>query len=101
MRYCGLNPQSCRYNLSLPQSRACDAGAFDERCEFGPDDRRRDRVLLRREGGEAAVSAGDHPLAPDDIGDITDALRDKARMFDEVGRRIETARHHDLVIGDL
>src|SRR6478735_7017704 len=89
------------HRLSSPQPRARDAGTFDERRELGPDDRWRDRVLLRRKGREAAISAGDDPLAPDDIGYITDALRHEAGMLDEIGRRIETARHHYLIIGDL
>ena len=64
----GCAPLSPSY-AALPQSRSVAiAGAFGERCELGPDDRRHDRVGLTGEGRKAAIRAGDDALAPDDVG---------------------------------
>ena len=47
--------------------------------------------LRARECREAAIAAGDHALAADDLGVADDALGDQLGMLDEVRRRIEHA----------
>src|SRR6266481_5179254 len=86
---------------SSPQSCGGDAGAFGEGCELGPDDRGCDGIVDKGEGRKAAIGAGDHPLAPDDLGIVADPLREQPRMLDEIGRRIDHPRYEDLVVGNF
>ena len=51
------------------------------------------------EGAEAAIDAGDHPLAADDIGKALDALGDQFGMLDIVRRAVDQPGDEDLVVG--
>ena len=50
---------------------------------------------------EAAIDAGDQPLAIDHLRETADALRDQARMLDEIRGRVDDAGDEDLVVGNL
>ena len=52
-------------------------------------------------GAEAAVGPGQDALAPDDVGETADALRDQHGMLDEVVRRVDHAGHQHLVVRDF
>src|SRR5262249_31476269 len=85
-------------DLFSPQAPRRNPRPFDERCEFCPHDRR--MTLVRAgERGEAAVCAGDHTLATDDVRKAGDALGDKLRMLDQHGRLGDDAGNEDLVVG--
>src|SRR5262245_5325743 len=58
-------------------------------------------LAVAGESPEAAIAAGDHALAADDVGKAADALRDELGMLDVVGRGVEHARYQDLVVGQL
>src|SRR5258708_40346255 len=75
-----------------PQAFGGDRRTFGKRGELGPDDRRHDRIGLPGEGRKAAIGAGDDPLSADEIGVMTDALRDEPRVLDKIGCRIDAAR---------
>src|SRR6516165_3288706 len=85
----------------IPQSCSSELGALGEGGELGPDDRGCDRVVDKGEGRKAAIRAGNHPLAPNDVGVMADPLGDQPRMLDEIGRRIDDPRNEDLVIGNF
>src|SRR5262245_29998868 len=64
----------------------------------------RDVGIHRAEAGEraeAAVGAGNHALAADDIRETAQPLGDEQRMLDVIGGRAQHARYQDLVIGQL
>jgi hypothetical protein len=84
-----------------PQLLAGDRRAFAECGEFCPDDRVRHHRLGAHGGAETAIDAGDQPLAIDHLRIAADALRDEARMLDEIGRRVDDAGNEDLVVGDF
>ena len=50
-----------------------------------------------RDRRETAIGAGHHVLAPDQAGDVADALSDQLGMFDKVIDRIDHARDQQLV----
>src|SRR5207253_3242724 len=56
-------------------------------------------LAVTGKGAKAAIAAGDHPLAPDDVGELADALGDELGMLDIIGRGIEHSRYQDLVVG--
>src|ERR1700729_199113 len=47
---------------------------------------------------ETAVSAGDHALAADNIGELADALSDEFRMLDVVRAGVDHAGDQNLVV---
>ncbi len=46
---------------------------------------------------EAAIGAGDHPLAPDDPSVPLDPLRHRLRVLDVVGAGVDNARNQNLI----
>src|SRR5713226_6973406 len=72
-------------SLLSPEFTGRQPRALGHGFELGPDDLRLDQRLRPREGGEAAVAARDHPLAPDDVGVADEPLGDQLGMLDEVG----------------
>ena len=72
-----LRPQSRSLAMRAPSASAANFAHTTEgatRCRQG-------------EGGEAAIGAGDDPLAADDVGVIRDPLGNQPGMLDEIGRR--------------
>src|ERR1700752_2134739 len=84
---------------SLPELLGRDPRALGHRLELGPGDLGLDLVHRPREGREAAVGAGDHALASDDLRVAHEALRHQLGVLDEVGRRVEHARNDHAVVG--
>jgi hypothetical protein len=75
-------------------------GAFLERRELGPGDLRVHGAEAR-EGAEAAVRAGHHPVLAEDLGEPLEALAHEVRVLDEVGGRVHHAGNEDLVVRHL
>jgi hypothetical protein len=84
-----------------PQLLARDRGTFAERCQLRPDDRVGHHRLGAHGGAETAIDAGDQSLAIDHLGVAADALRNEARVLDEIRRRVDDTRNEDFVVGDL
>src|SRR5215470_12459953 len=66
-----------------PQLFCRQPRAFGQGCELGPHDGGM-HLAGRREAGEAAIGAGDNALAPHDLREPLDALRDRLGMLDKV-----------------
>src|SRR5665213_1672664 len=87
--------------LRSPQLLARDRRALAERVQFSPHNAVDDHRLGAYGGAEAAVDAGDQPLAVDHLGVAADALRDEPRMLDEIRGRVDDAGNEDFVVGDF
>src|SRR5215469_7323359 len=81
---------------SSPQTRAGDAGAFDQRTQLQPGDFRVDREICCA-AGKSAVGACDYILAPHDPCPALYTLSNKFRMLDEIRYRIYHARNQNFV----
>src|SRR5215472_14848243 len=83
-----------------PQPLRGDCRALDHRTQLlegnvGVD------LAVSGKGAKPAIGARDHPLTADDVGKLADALGDKLRMLDIIGRGVEHARDQDLVVGQF
>ena len=67
--------------LNTPVS-GCESGAFGQRAQLGPHDRRR-HATQALALGEAAVRAGDDILAADQLRIADDPFRHQVRMLDQ------------------
>src|SRR5437867_3552596 len=75
--------------------------ALGHRLELGPGDLGLDLIDRPGERRHAAVGAGDHALAPDDLRVADDPLRHQLRVLDEVGRGVEHAGDDQTVVRQL
>src|SRR5690348_15282645 len=88
-------PHADGHRLSPPQRLARAPRTFGERFELSPDE------LVMYAVAEAAVRAGNHVLASDDLGIAYDPMRHEIGMFDEVGGVAHHTRHQNLALRNL
>src|ERR1700733_4450575 len=84
-----LSPQGCD---SAPKLAAGQRGPLCQRLEFGPVDLRMNATA------QTAVGRGDDPLPSDEIREPQNALGNKLRVLDNVGRMADDAWQDQLVI---
>ena len=86
--------------LRGPEPPGRQLGALGQRAELRPH---HGGVLPLVHGalGEAAVGARDHPISPDDTGEVHESFGDGFGMLDHRGRVRDHARDQDLVVGQL
>ena len=85
--------------VALDHRHSCVArllGAGDQRAELEIGDLRIDLAVAGR-GAEAAIGAGDHLVAADDLGQPHDALRHQIGMLDIIGGGVDDAGQQHLV----
>jgi len=83
-----------------PEPRRRARRALDERAELLVRDARIDPAQAGKRA-EAAVRACEHALAPHDVGELDELLRDQLGVLDVVRRRRDAARDQDLVVGQM
>src|SRR5712692_11568770 len=79
-------PMADSLSLPPPEPLARQAGAFSQRLELGPDNRRVYLGRVRRLGREAAVAARYHVLAPHQIRIRHQEVGDQLRVLDDIAR---------------
>src|SRR4030095_9302598 len=82
-------------SASAPELGGGEARPLRHRGELGPGDLGLDEVGAA-EGGEAAIAARDHPLAPHHLRIAHDPLGHQLRVLDEIGGGIEHAGNDHL-----
>ena len=85
---------------SLPEPLRGNAGAFGQRLEFSRHNAR-EYPFSAGICAEAAIGAGEYPLAPNDIGKFADALGNQNGMLDEIAGRIDDPGYQHLVVGNF
>src|SRR6516162_7170637 len=85
---------------TAPETLGGDLGAFGHRAQLFERDVGIE-LAVAGEGAKTAIGAGNDALAPDDVGEAADSLRDEFGMLDIIGRGVEDARDEDLVVGQL
>ena len=68
----------------MAELAAGEPGAFDERLQFRPHDRRMDALHVRTLG-KSAIGAGNEVLSPNQRRKANNALSDQFGMLDNVG----------------
>src|SRR6187551_1563638 len=86
--------------LLLPELARRDSRTFGQRGHLRPDDVGIDGGLAYPRA-VAAIAAGHHVLAADEICVAADALRDQLRMLDEVRLRFDDTGDQHLAFGQL
>src|SRR6478609_7210544 len=84
----------------LPELARRDSRTFGQRGHFRPDDVGIDGGLAHPRA-VAAIAAGHHVLAADEVSVAADPLRDQLRMLDEVRFRLDDTRNQHLAFGQL